>query len=230
MNEKKLEVIRKLYEDIALARNQLSEYDHNNQIIISQIEKLRIVLLEDVYRSTVYNHDSIALPVPDEASEEVSEEPSESPNPAGRKKYVRPDLNVLRSLVGTMTDSAVASKLGCSVQTVYKYRRQWGVDPITSNTRKPNDRKSWSSAEEVLLGTDTDTNVAKALRRTTASVRQRRMRLDIPLYKNSVKVLHEHSHLHSSFSNEELADLLGIPKRIVDSVLDNRKTIDDILK
>jgi len=75
-----------------------------------------------------------------------------------------------------MTDHEVALRVGVSARTVVGRRSKLGI-PIPAKFAR---RRSWTPAEDALLGTAKDTEIAARLGRALSVVCVRRRRLGIP--------------------------------------------------
>ena len=81
------------------------------------------------------------------------------------------------ALLGTMSDSDLAARLGVSVAAARQRQHNRDTRP-RDNVRKP--KYSWTPERDALLGTMSDQKAAKKLGLTFSAARQRRVRLGIP--------------------------------------------------
>lgn len=215
---RKIFAIRKLHSAIEEGKQTFAEYTG----LVEALETVNL-MLHNVALDTVLYSD---IPVPTVGVEKpVRQKRTAESTP--RKQYVKVEPDVIRPILGTLPDKEIASTLGCSVGTVVRYRKKWDIPPYNKSRNRSN--KQWSSDHESMLGCDTDENIAQILNRTVAAVLQRRCKLGIPSYEKSMVVLDDNAHLFVTFSNAEVAGLLGVPKKVVDAAHNDKKTIDDAL-
>lgn len=114
-------------------------------------------------------------------------------------------------LLGTDSDSAIAEKLGRSVDAVRSRRCALGI-PVHEHTGS----RPWTPAEEKLLGTKPDDEIAATLGRGARGVQIHRQSLGIPAF---VTVHHPWSagedELLGTMPDRELAKTLGRPLQTI---------------
>ena len=213
---RKIFAIRKLHSAIEEGKQTFAEYGD----LVEALETVNL-MLHNVALDTVLYSD-----IPDPITTKPAlPRKTRTVETSERKAYVKVEPAILRPMLGTMPDKDIAESLGYSLGTVARYRRKWEIEPYKENNSRPR----WTPEHEVMLGCDTDKNVAKLLGRTLAAVTQRRSMLGIPSYQQSRKALRENTQLLETFNNSEIAELLGIPKKVVDAAYNDHKTIDDVL-
>ncbi|HZZ77570.1 MAG TPA: hypothetical protein VFE62_03570 [Gemmataceae bacterium] len=86
------------------------------------------------------------------------------------------------ALLGTMLDREVSRRIGRSERAVVDRRRVLGVAPFTKRSA-PRGHANWSPAQDRLLGTMPDVELARKLRCSPMSVFYRRRKLGITRYR-----------------------------------------------
>src|SRR5581483_11332512 len=97
-------------------------------------------------------------------------------------KAGRPWTAEEEALLGTMTDRDVGVRTGRSPATVYARRAELGIPSFRRHAPLTRPRP-WAPAEEALLGTMPDPELARRLGRQPMSVFYRRRQLRIPAYR-----------------------------------------------
>lgn len=119
------------------------------------------------------------------------------------------------ALLGTMLDQDLAEKLGCTAAAVRNRRRLLEI-PGCRNPISAANKVEWTPAMDALLGTITDTDLAKLMGCSKSSVLTRRRQLGIPSCYQSHKPLNKFvwtSEIDAqigSMSDKQLAEKLGV--------------------
>lgn len=214
---RKIFAIRKLHAAIEEGKSAFAEYSD----LIEALETVNLCLHNVALDTVLYSK------LPDKANNKTSApRKKRQAEEAPRKPYVRIEPAILRPMLGTMPDQEIADSLGCSIGTVVRYRKKWGIPAYRNGKNNP---YHWTPEHEAMLGCDTDDAIAKLLGRSKNAVTQRRYKLEIPSFSQGLTLLSDNAHLVESFNNAEIAELIGVPKKLVDKIHPRQKTIDDVL-
>ena len=213
---RKIFAIRKLHAAIEESKQTFAEYES----LVEALETVNLLLHNVALDTVLYSK----LPEEKKPAQRKKRQAEEAP----RKPYVRIEPAILRPMLGTMPDQDIADSLGCSVGTVARYRKKWGIPAYKKGENNP-PPYHWTPEHEAMLGCATDDEIAKLLGRTKNAVTQRRYKLEIPSYSQSLTLINDNAHLVESFNNAEIAELIGVPKKLVDKIHPRQKTIDDVL-
>ena len=229
MENNKLIAIRRLHH--ALGEVEAAYGKHIDKELLSNISAMRLSLVQSVFKEVIYSTEEV-VPVSTILDSNTSSDtkgrklPTEdNTHPNQRKKYAKVPKEQLAALAGTMVDTEVARKLGCSVGTVFGFRKKNNIPRYTKAVQKPR----WTEAQIAMLGTDADISIGALLNRSESSICQKRLRLGIKAFSENWRIVEENAHMVGSFSNSELAELLDVPKKVVDRYFNETRTIEDLM-
>jgi len=124
------------------------------------------------------------------------------------------------ALLGTMVDQDIAEKLGCTVAAI-RNRRHLLEIPRCRNTISAANKVEWTPALDALLGTIPDSDLAKMMGCSRASVYTRRRQLGIPRSIQSLTPVNKFvwtSEIDAqigTIADQQLAEKLGVTRNTV---------------